>query len=160
MLPRSHRLFRTRGGRVRFRSRAVLPKNPGNFWEMVSPKPAIFRDFSGFWVGAFPGKFREFLGFSSLRVFEISGKFRDCQRNFLEFWGFWSAVVFLIKIPGIFGFRRVWCRVAWISGHVCCRFAAKAAKWETRVDTAASQLVPARHGSKLQPSADTALPTH
>ena len=50
---------------------------------MVSLKLVIFRDFFGFWVGAFPEKFREFLGFLSLRLSEISGKFRD----FLRFWG-------------------------------------------------------------------------
>ena len=61
MLPRSPRLFRTRGGRFHFRSRAVLQKNPGNFGEMVSPKPAIFREFLGFW---------------SLCLFEISRKFQ------------------------------------------------------------------------------------
>ena len=76
MLPRSPRLFRTRGGRFHFRSRAVLQKNPGIFGEMVSPKPAIFREFLGFWVGAFPQKFREFLGFWSLCLFEISRKFQ------------------------------------------------------------------------------------
>ena len=76
MLPRSHRLFRTRGGRFHLRSRAVLQKNPGNFGEMVSPKPGIFREFLGFWVGAFPQKFRVFLGFWSLWLFEISRKFQ------------------------------------------------------------------------------------
>ena len=76
MLLRLPRLFRIRGGRFYFRSRAVLQKNPGNFGEMVSPKPAIFREFLGFWVGAFPQKFRELLGFWSLCVFEISRKFQ------------------------------------------------------------------------------------
>ena len=61
MLPRSHRLFRTRGARFHLRSRAVLQKKPGNFGEMVSPKPGIFREFLGFW---------------SLWLFEISQKFQ------------------------------------------------------------------------------------
>ena len=76
MLPRSHRLFRTRGGRFHLRSRAVLQKKPGNFGEMVSPKAGIFREFLGFWVGALPQKFRDFLGFWSLWLFEISRKFQ------------------------------------------------------------------------------------
>ena len=85
MLPRSHRLFRTRGGRFHLRSRAVLQKKAGNFGEMVTPKPRIFREFLGFWVGAFPQKFRVFFGVLVIVAFrnfpEISTKRRNDDRR-------------------------------------------------------------------------------
>ena len=63
--------------------------NSGIFWETVSPKPKIFREFLGFWVDLFELKFLVFLLF---RIFsKISGNFG----------GFLNAGGFLVKLPGI-----------------------------------------------------------
>ena len=85
MLPRLPRLFRTRGGRFHLRSRAVLQKKPGNFGEMVSLKPAIFREFLEFWVGAFSPKIPRFFGVLVIMAFrnfpEILTKRRNDERS-------------------------------------------------------------------------------
>ena len=49
-------------------------KKPGTFGEMVSPKPRIFRNFWGNAPTLKSQKFRDFLGFWSLWLFEISRK--------------------------------------------------------------------------------------
>ena len=85
MLPRSHRLFRTRGGRLHLRSRAVLQKKPGNFGEMVSPKPGIFREFFGI-LGRrvspkIPGSFGVLVIVAFRNFPEISTKRRNDERR-------------------------------------------------------------------------------
>ena len=75
LLLRAVRLSRTRVRGHLFPLTPVLSdhfeKKEGFFWEMVSPKPKIFREFFGFWVGSFELKFREFVRYLCFRVFRI-----------------------------------------------------------------------------------------
>ena len=80
MLPRSHRLFRTRGGRLHLRSRAVLQKKPGNFGEMVSPKPGIFRNFWDFGSARFPKNSGNFWGFGHCGFSKFPGNFNEEEK--------------------------------------------------------------------------------
>ena len=85
MLPRSHRLFRTRGGRFHLRSRAVLQKKNGKFRGNGQPKtwnfPGIFGILGRRVSPKIPGLFGVLVIVAFRNFPEISTKRRNDERR-------------------------------------------------------------------------------